>query len=225
MVRRYQVVWYCRELYTLTQNCYFCPQIFFGHVSCSHSLRPTCISQGNYIPAQERWNREPPMVCPSCTNLTFNSCWWWEGTQLYDIVESFIFWRKIIVFPSIFPCIMMPFAKNHLYLTWDLHSSTSKDEIESPLWYVHRAQMSHLIHADGGKVLSCMIMLSILLQNNHFPLNVCHVSYSHSLRPICIPHGNYIRAQVKLKWRALYNMSKDAQKIVIFKVSQNLWSW
>ena len=161
--------WEGTKLYDIVESFIFWHKIvtfalkfFFGHVSCSHSLRPTCISQGNYIPAQERWNREPPMVCPSCTNLTFNSCWWWEGTQLYDIVESFIFWRKIIVFPSIFPCIMMPFAKNHLYLTWDLHSSTSKDEIESPLWYVHRAQMSHLIHADGGKVLSCMILWSAL---------------------------------------------------------------
>ena len=53
---------------------------------------------------------------------------------------------------------MLPFAKTHLYLTWELHSGTSKDEIESPLWYVHCVQMSHLIHVDGEKVPSCMIL-------------------------------------------------------------------
>jgi hypothetical protein len=46
--------------------------------------------------------------------------------------------------------------------------------------------------------------LSIPTQINCFPLICCHVLRSPSLRPTCIPHGNYIPTQVKMKHTALY---------------------
>ena len=37
--------------------------LIFCHVSCSHSLRPTCVLCGNYILAHIKMNREPSTKC------------------------------------------------------------------------------------------------------------------------------------------------------------------
>ena len=38
-----------------------------------------------------------------------------------------------IIVPSIFPRVMLRFAKTHLYPEWKLHSNKNEDHIESPL--------------------------------------------------------------------------------------------
>ena len=50
LVRRVSKMVYRRGLPIPTQN-FFSSQIYFCHVSCSRSLRPTCIPRGNHIPA------------------------------------------------------------------------------------------------------------------------------------------------------------------------------
>ena len=41
--------------------------------------------------------------------------------------------------------------------------------------------------------------LSIPTWINYFPIKFGHVSCSHSLRPTCIPCGNYIPTHIKMK--------------------------
>ena len=68
-------------------------------------------------------------------------------------------------------------------------------------------------------ILMCIVKywsgLSILTQNNDFPMRSCHVLCSHSIRPTCIRRGNYILAHIKMKHRALYNNV----------MSQFCWLW
>ena len=75
------------------------------------------------------------------------------------IIEGSLFWHKTIVFPSNLPCVMLTFVRNHLYPMWKLYSSTCKDEIGSPLKYVHMLvpSNSRLLCGKGTMCWACVL--------------------------------------------------------------------
>lgn len=56
--------------------------------------------------------------------------------KYYRGLSSLYFHKKELFFHQILSCVSPLLVETHLNAIWKLHSKTSKDEIEHPLWYI-----------------------------------------------------------------------------------------